>query len=634
MKNKFYVVLFLLLLFVLPVGAIQYCFDRVGTTFTLPSSTPPVFAIGADGKFYVADATDGTMYSSVDGSSWPSSPIGMPGGGSINSFEAHPANSNVLFAGADQYYAKSTNGGSSWSYFGAGAADRRFIATSRDASYIYVLNSNGSLQGVQYDGTVSDFITLPPLQLGESGYNLMSVAGATPVVARENGSVYYFQAGGLYPFSATFSGASVLTVPFSPSGDVYAYIGTSSGVVSRYKLTSGPSEQIATLDLPVRSIVNHSGKVVMVASHASDVNVNNTVAVYNGSGVAFLSPVLSTGSKFLPMKAATTKDGARTYVLGKDKDGNLAVYRLNDVCTRPNNPPLLTVSEAQTVVVNTTVQFSASTSDPDGDTVTLTGSFVSGPGENSPEVEATVQISADGRTISFRPPFNGTYIFTYVAKDNGYPELNATRNVTITVTAAPLQNVSNATQANVTNATNATRPPSNAACTVDEDCAAGEFCTSGVCVPVPPGARCSSSEACADNEECVSDVCGELSCASGEVAVDHQCLPLSQVTICGGSPHAGAGVCCNNQWLAGESQCPAGTNTTTQNRTIPPTSGPSPGDVFSGIASQIAGIGLLIVGIGVLGLLVIAGLVYWFVLRKKPPSEPLEGEETTEGGST
>jgi cold shock CspA family protein len=95
--------------------------------------------------------------------------------------------------------------------------------------------------------------------------------------------------------------------------------------------------------------------------------------------------------------------------------------------TSTNRPPVLTNPGNKSINENQKVSFSITASDPDGDKLTLTnGSIPSG---------AKITTSGLTRTFTWTPNSkqSGTYRVTFSARDNGTPNLSASRTVVITV---------------------------------------------------------------------------------------------------------------------------------------------------------------------------------------------------------
>jgi hypothetical protein len=92
--------------------------------------------------------------------------------------------------------------------------------------------------------------------------------------------------------------------------------------------------------------------------------------------------------------------------------------------TNVNRPPVLTAIGPKSVSENSLLSFAASSSDPDGDTVTITATGL--------PTGATLTAG----TLSWTPGFaqSGSYTVTFTATDNGSPALTDSETVTITVT--------------------------------------------------------------------------------------------------------------------------------------------------------------------------------------------------------
>jgi hypothetical protein len=110
-------------------------------------------------------------------------------------------------------------------------------------------------------------------------------------------------------------------------------------------------------------------------------------------------------------------------------DGNPPMSATRDVTitvNAANQAPVLEEIPAQTGVVGTPVTFTATATDPDGDTITYTLS-------NEAPQDATIN-AATGE-FTWTPTADGVFTFDLVATDNGTPPMFASRQVTITVAA-------------------------------------------------------------------------------------------------------------------------------------------------------------------------------------------------------
>jgi len=107
------------------------------------------------------------------------------------------------------------------------------------------------------------------------------------------------------------------------------------------------------------------------------------------------------------------------------------------------------------------------------------------------------------------------------------------------------------------------RCSSSSQCTADAECRAGTclqlVCAEGralvahSCVTI-----CSESSDCSASEACIEGVCRQLNCpANKPIILDNQCSVGTAAITCGNVQHNKRnGICCNNQWLAGQTSCP------------------------------------------------------------------------------